>query len=718
MDEFRFNATSGETGRVPAAQVKILYQVSQVLRSEADTAAKLQEVVAAAIQLSGAESGIALLLSKERQHIDVVASTPNSVSLIGYRLAVDSSTVGQWFIERRDSQPAQLWANTQPSLFAALSDQFNTGDMKFLPPNCSAVLGIPLMGQSGSMGGVLLFSIIRAGFSLEETAAQLLEVMATQAATVVEDALLFDAASRMAEQMRLVNEVSLEMVSLHDMDAILSLVPNRLTETFGYYHASVGVVGDNGIEMFEASQHSRAVGLKRFHIQINAKGMVPWVARHGVMHLANDTRQDALWVPGKGLEASRAELTVPLLYRDRTIGVIDVQSEHLNAFDQGDVVVLEALAGQLAVAIENARLFNENTRQRRIAETLSRVSRLVGVLIDIQQVAQTVLQELKKLLPFDTALITLYEGNSFRVVHQAGYDPQDDAGIHWLIFNSPVFHRIVRYQELVLVSDTLNDRLWQKGGPRSARSWLGVPLLSRERAIGVFSIGGFSPDVYNKVDSQILFAFANQIAGTIDNAQLLEKSEQRESEARALYEITRQLVSLDQDLIPASVMQHLGEALRFDAAGMLVSSTRRLVIAARRSVTGQAVEELESHLCETYSGFSHQVVSPCALSRHLMLIGPISEEKTVEQLPTRFSVPLLVGRTIVGIWEVARQSTVPFADSEIRLLYILANLTAVAFENARLYQETMARATNFPSEAQDSGSLNIDRPENSAGDDM
>lgn len=706
------------------AEIKTLHHISQALRSNDSIAGKLREVIAAAVQFTGADHALALLLSKDRQFFDVVASSEKEAPPAVFHIPVETSAIGQHLV---NSQPLELAALTVRDLSyggAGLAERFKPGDEKLLLPGCEALLLVPLSGQMECIGGLLLFFVEHPAPLLSDTATDLLETLVSQAAIVIEDSLLFAAASRMTEQMRLVNQVSLEIAAIHDLDTILNILPNRLTETFGYYHASVGIIGPSSIEMYEASQRSRAVGSKRFHIPIESKGIVPWVARHGVAHLANDTRQDSFWIPGKGLEASRSEVTVPLVYRDRTIGIIDVQSEHINAFDRDDMSVLEALAGQLAVAIENVRLFDENIHQRRTAETLSRVSRLVGVLLDVRQISQTVLDELKKLLPFEAALIALYENNVFRIVHQIGYGPRDEAGIGWLVGDSPLFYRIVHYRELVLIPDTATDHLWQRGGPPSVRSWLGVPLISRERPTGVLAIASSSPNVYTLSDSQILFAFANQIAGTLDNAQLFERSEQRERETRALYEVTRLLVSLDQETIPLSVMQHLGEALLFDIAGLLVGGVpSRLVICARRSVAESAVQELETRLCEMYSALSRDPIDQDVLERRTFLTGPFPEAKPLEAVPARFSVPLLAGRNIIGILEVAKADPTPYADSEVRALYILANLTATALENARLYQALMARAENLQelvnelAETDKLKSGDGDRSENSADHD-
>jgi GAF domain-containing protein len=671
--------------------LKLLRHINRSLRSNAEIREKLSEVVAAAQQLTCADSGIALLLSQDRQHIEVAASFKID---LGCQIALETSAIAQMILNSQQPEPVILWAEEASLLGVEFPAGLKSGDAKLLPSGALGGVYVPLLGHLKSIGGLLLF--FRDRPVLEGTIADLLEVIASQAALVIEDTLLFAAADRMAEQMRLVNQVSLEIAAIHDLQTILNIIPNRLTETFGYYHASVGIVGPSGIEMYEASQHSRAVGPKRFSISLDARGMVPWVARQGMVHLANDTKQDGLWIPGKGLEASRSELTVPLIYRDRTIGVIDLQSEYPNAFDRDDVSVLEALGGQLAVAIENVRLLDENVRQRRTAETLSRVSRLVGGLLDLREVSQTVLDELKKQVSFDAALIALFEDNVFRIVHQTGYAEEDDPGNRWLVHDSPIFYRIVHYQEIVRMSDTAQDRLWQRGGPSSVRSWLGVPLLSRERPIGVLAIASSAPNVYDLSASRVLFTFANQIAVTLDNARLFEISEQREREARSLYEVTQSLVSLDQETMPLSLMENLSEAFQFDVAGILVGGVKnRLVMATRQTVPSPVLDEFEVRLRESFQTLSHQQIDQETLLRRVIRAGVSPDAAPVEQVPTRFSVTLLDGRSFIGILEIAKADPVPYSDAEIRALYILANLAATALENARLYQELMVRAASL-----------------------
>jgi signal transduction histidine kinase len=670
---------------VEIRQFNILRSVSHALASSTDIIKKLQQVLSAMMQISNSSGASAFLFDSKRQQIDVVTSTSDDWDLVGRRVTLDNSSIAQ-----RVSMSRSMHLIPIP-----LDDGLKTGDQKLIPNDCSGLVVMPLIGSMGCIGGMLLFYVNQPGMNVSTAIEELLETIAYQTAIVVEDALLSAASRRVAEQMRLVNEVSREIAAIHDLDTILGIIPDRLTETFGYYHASVGVINQNRIEMYEATPRSRAVGPQRFFISLNGDGIIPWVARTKSAHLTNDTRYDSFFVAGKGLEASRSELAVPLLYRERSIGVIDVQSEHINAFDEDDMSVLEALAGQLAIAIENARLYEENRHQRQIAETLSRLSRLTGAILDVRQVSQTVLTELGSLLKFDVAVIALFDSNMLKVAHHAGGTESLLPGIRWLVEESPLLYQVLRLHDALVVPDLETNRIWQKPEcPRSIRSWVAAPLFNRGNPVGVLAIASFVAHVYSDPDGHLLLAVANQIAVAVDNARLFEQLGGREQEARMLYEITRLLVSLDQEAIPLSVMSKLREALPFDVAGMLIGGNpNRLIINASRVVKEDVIHDLEERLLETYNTLSDQHINRRSAQIRLVFTGPLSEQY-LDHLPSRLSAPLLIGRNIIGVMELC-SAQITYGDPELRTLFIIANLTATALENARLYQELSSRALNL-----------------------
>ncbi len=664
----------------------VLYAISRALGAKTNVSKKLQQVIETLADLTQFDHAEAFLLDKEHQHVDVLAAVNcDSPSLVGRRIALELSAIAQLVLQKQHVTPITL-----PPDFVRLA-----GDEKLLPEKIETIVCIPLVGQSGSIGGILLMTQAPDIGTLYPQMIDVIGAVASQTAIFIEDMLLSAAAKRMAEQMRLVNEISREMAALHDLEAILSIIPDRLTEMFGYYHVSVGLVTPQGIEMYEAAQHSRAVGAERFRISPDMPGIIPWVVRQSKSYCCNDTRQDDIWVAGKGLEASRSELTVPLIYHDCIIGIIDVQSEHVNAFDHDDISILEALASQLAVSVENARLYSENMRQRQTAEALSHVSRLVSSMLDLHSVSETVLIECNKLVPFDIGFIALLEDDKLRLAHQQGCSVNLLPLISRLAEESSLMYQILRFQEAILILDTHEHRLWQKM-PRALpiRSWLGVPLVSRGHPIGVLAAASSVPGTYSQSDCDLLLAFANQVAVTIDNAQLFERIDWREREARTLYEITRLLVSLDQEAIPISVMNKLADAIPFDIGGMMVSGDPpRLVVVAKRSVSEALIKTHEERLLNAYNALSQEQISRRSVQRRLIFTGSSSD--SIYDVISRLSAPLLMGRRVAGVIELGSADPGTYAEPELRTLMIVANATATALENAGLYQELSDRAIHL-----------------------
>jgi signal transduction histidine kinase len=366
---------------------------------------------------------------------------------------------------------------------------------------------------------------------------------------------------------------------------------------------------------------------------------------------------------------------------------------HLSALDP-QKQPLAHLIEEYLCATENGRLLDETRRQHRLAETLGRVSRLASALLDVEQVSTTILRELEQLIELDAGLIALYEERKFRVVHQIGHSTQE---LEWLAGKSPILYRVMHQQAPVWINHTAEDRVWKEVlRDYPTRSWIGVPLLSRDQTIGVLAVARFVPHAYRQMDVDILLALANQVAGVVDNAQLLEQSEQREREARALYEITHLLVTFDPISIPASVLRELREALPFDAAGMLVvGETDRVVITAQRGVTETALQALEDRLYNAFNALSQEPIQPGAVQRQVLRMGFPASGEWLDDLPAHLSALLLVGRRVVGVIELCKADPEPYTETQLRTLYTIANSTANALENARLYQSLVTRAINL-----------------------
>ena len=183
-------------------------------------------------------------------------------------------------------------------------------------------------------------------------------------------------AAQRAEQFRTIAEVGRRLALVLDEDEVIRQVVQVIQHAFGYYHVGIGLVEDDDVVFrIGAGQlwENREFQYKPAHLKIGQEGITGWVAAHGESLLVADITQEPRYVYMKG-SATRSELTVPIKVKNEVIGVLDVQSDSVNAFDETDLKVLESLAHQAGAAIENARLYEQSQQTAVIAER-SRLAR-------------------------------------------------------------------------------------------------------------------------------------------------------------------------------------------------------------------------------------------------------------------------------------------------------------------------------------------------------
>ena len=185
---------------------------------------------------------------------------------------------------------------------------------------------------------------------------------------------------RRAAQLTLLNRVGTEISSALDVDQILKIAVKILQKSFGYFHVAV-FFADESCEMLAMQARAGAFAslFPKNHSLPFGKGIVGWVHQHRQTVLVNEVINDPRYInlfPDR--IPTRSELAVPILAGEKMIGVLDIQSPLDKAFDQNDAVVIETVANQLALAIENARLYQQvrlRLQEQERAETIMRLQR-------------------------------------------------------------------------------------------------------------------------------------------------------------------------------------------------------------------------------------------------------------------------------------------------------------------------------------------------------
>jgi len=175
--------------------------------------------------------------------------------------------------------------------------------------------------------------------------------------------------------LRLVLELGQRVTSILDLDMLLPEACRLIAEAFNYDMVGISLLDPlDATRLLQAAAFPEERRLPRsFRVAVGS-GLTGWVARHGRPRLVNDVTMEPRYIAGPGRERTRSELDVPLALGQRTIGVLNVESERTGAFAAHDVPYLQGLAGQLAQAIDNARLAAQS-RQLAAAEERGRLAR-------------------------------------------------------------------------------------------------------------------------------------------------------------------------------------------------------------------------------------------------------------------------------------------------------------------------------------------------------
>lgn len=211
--------------------------------------------------------------------------------------------------------------------------------------------------------------------------------------------------------LRLAAQVSEQAATILDPDVLLSQVVELTKEYFGLYHSHVYLLdadGNNLVLAAGAGDPGRIMRERGHSIPANAElSLVARAAREKTAVIVEDTVQEPGFLANPLLPDTRSEAALPLVTGQRVLGVLDVQSEQVGRFDADLIAVLNTLAGQITVAIDNARLFSEVERTSRHGQALSMVTEAIQRAQNIDEVLQTAARELGQALRVPVATVEL-----------------------------------------------------------------------------------------------------------------------------------------------------------------------------------------------------------------------------------------------------------------------------------------------------------------------
>jgi two-component system NtrC family sensor kinase len=256
--------------------------------------------------------------------------------------------------------------------------------------------------------------------------------------------------------------------------------------------------------------------------------LIGWAVAANKTILANDVSRDPRYIFNSNNREVRSELCVPIAMGTKTIGVLNLQSTQLEAFDRYHVAALETLADQLAIAIENARLYDKINRHITELKSLNEIGRAMTSTLDLQETLKLITNHTTRLLDVAAASVALRddEANELWFAAASGEGSEFMPGLR-LPLGQGLAGWVATRGEPVIVPDVYaDDRFFRdidKSSGFTTRSILCVPLTTKGRIIGAIEVMNKNSGEFDKEDLVLLQSLATSAATAIENAQLYEK---------------------------------------------------------------------------------------------------------------------------------------------------------------------------------------------------
>lgn len=288
---------------------------------------------------------------------------------------------------------------TIPALMAALGVGYTLVEHLLLSPD--QVAPVHIIREAlviGSLGPVLAWAVLTWATRIARSRGRALAAL-----------------ERRALQLETASHIGQKITAMLETDALLAEVVELIRDSFGYDHVCLFLAEDQADQVVLracsglVAEPLRAKGLR---LKIGDEGIIGWVAQAGQPVLCNDVAQDPRYLPHELLPETRAELAIPLKLGQTVAGVLDVQSARRDAFGEDDVTALQVLGGQVAVALENARLFQAVRRQVEVMRVLHSISLDITSQADGDQVLATILEQATALLNARGSSISVYDAEA------------------------------------------------------------------------------------------------------------------------------------------------------------------------------------------------------------------------------------------------------------------------------------------------------------------
>ncbi len=505
-------------------------------------------------------------------------------------------------------------------------------------------------------------------------------------------------------QLNLVREVSAQIAHMMSVDELAKRVTELIQKTFHYYYVAIFTLKPPSQSLrFRSSASAPRKGKKKASIALEVElgqGLIGEAAARGEQIVVDDVRADPRYRFIDSLPETRSEVTIPLKVEDRVLGVLDVQSDKLRGFHPNDLLILSALADNVARAVESARLYGATRRRADQLTLVAEVSKSVTSTLTLSKLLKDAASLIHDRFHYPHVSLFTVHRNRRLIQYEAGSGKRTAklTGYTIPLFDGEgIIPWVARNGQTVLSNDVTRDERYRPSPlpPKNTRSELAVPLIFNETVVGILDIQSDKPNVFTEDDRVMFEAVADTIAAAIRNADLYGTEQWRRRVGDSLREVAGLLsANVGVEQVLDTILTELERSLPSEVASVWLLNEGELYPAAVHGCcdVSELSEARQASADAAVSMISSLVAEGPLIRKPSDPIGPAGLAAGFENHYSSIAAPLRIGDQPVGVLTLSHSMPGRYGHEAQNMVTTFASYAAVAIENARLYDAAQEQA--------------------------
>jgi putative nucleotidyltransferase with HDIG domain len=517
---------------------------------------------------------------------------------------------------------------------------------------------------------------------------RLLNTIAGGMAKAIERIKLFELEQKRRKQAEILREATGTLTSFFEIDTLFENIFNSLAQLINYDSASIEKLQDGYFEIISGRNIPKEL-IGRKYMADTQKWEDIYRLRQPV--IVSDVQQDSRFEKFEETSYIRSWMGNPLFIKDKIIGFLNLDSRTPDFFTNEQASIVQTFANQIAIALENARLFELEHHRRNQAEILSRATSALANTLDINSLFENILDWLKKIAPYDSASIMLNDGDTEKLAAKRNLPEHFYIGQNFPLTEK--WKQVASNRKPFIIEDAQSNKYFEKWeGSTYIHGWMCIAMFTQDKLIGFLNLDSKTAGIYTEEHGILTQTFANQAATAIENARLFTLEQKRRKDAETVRRATTALSNLlDMSSLHEAILEWLGKIAPYDSASILELEGEYIRITAAKGflIPTKVLDQIfpaDNVLCKTISETGEPlIIEDCEKDSRFENWGGI------QRVRGWMGVPMISRGQVIGYITLDSVTPNAFTQNDAVAVQTFAHQAATSLENSRLFTETKQR---------------------------